>query len=131
MNAQELNKIGAAIVDAAIAVHRALGPGLLESAYKFCLAMELEERGLRVQLDVPLLLTYHKRSAGKVYEMDMVVNEHVVVELKAVEFMNPLYAAQTLTYLRIRQSPLAYLINFNVMRLKDGLKRIVHNFPDR
>ncbi|RYZ18385.1 MAG: GxxExxY protein [Chitinophagaceae bacterium] len=129
MTAQELNRIGTEIVDAAIKVHRALGPGLLESAYKFCMKVELQSRGLRVELDVPLQLTYLGQEAGKSYELDMLVEGIVIIEFKSVEQMKPLYAAQTLTYLKLFPSPLGYLINFNVERVKDGLRRLVWNFP--
>ncbi|GAB4092874.1 GxxExxY protein [Flaviaesturariibacter terrae] len=129
MTAQELNRIGAEIVDAAIKVHRTLGPGLLESAYKYCMKVELESRGLTVQLDVPLHLTYFGHDAGKSYELDMLVEGHVIIEFKAVEQMRPLYQAQTLTYLRLYPAQLGFLINFNVERVKDGIKRLVWNFP--
>ncbi|RYY40377.1 MAG: GxxExxY protein [Chitinophagaceae bacterium] len=129
MTAAQLNRIGTEIVDAAITVHRALGPGLLESAYKFCMKLELESRGLKVQLDIPLQLIYKGHSAGKCYELDMLVDGAVIVEFKAVEMMRPLYQAQTLTYLKLRPAPLGYLINFNVERVKDGIKRLVWQFP--
>ncbi|RYD97012.1 MAG: GxxExxY protein [Sphingobacteriales bacterium] len=129
MTAQELNRIGGEIVDAAIKVHRTLGPGLLESAYKFCMKVELELRGLRVELDVPLHVMYFGHDAGKSYELDMLVEGEVIIEFKAVEQMKPLYHAQTLTYLKLFPAPLGYLINFNVERVKDGLKRLVWNFP--
>ncbi|TCZ65757.1 GxxExxY protein [Flaviaesturariibacter aridisoli] len=129
MTAQELNRIGTEIVDAAIKVHRALGPGLLESAYKFCMKVELQSRGLRVELDVPLQLRYLGQDVGKSYELDMLVEGAIIIECKSVELMKPLYAAQTLTYLKLFPCPLGYLINFNVERVKDGLRRLVWNFP--
>jgi GxxExxY protein len=129
MTAQELNRIGAEIVDAAIKVHRALGPGLLESAYKFCMKVELESRNLKVEMGIPLQLTYLGQDAGKSYELDMLVEGAVIIEFKAVEQMKPLYQAQALTYLKLYPAPLGYLINFNVARVKDGLKRLVWNFP--
>lgn len=129
MTAQELNRIGSEIVDAAIKVHRALGPGLLESAYKYCMKIDLESRGLRVALDVPLVVTYMGKEVGKSYELDMLVEDAVIVEFKSVEQMKPLYLAQTLTYLKLFPRPLGYLINFNVERVKDGLRRLVWNFP--
>ncbi|RYZ17926.1 MAG: GxxExxY protein, partial [Sphingobacteriales bacterium] len=122
MNAQELNRIGTSIVDAALTVHRHLGPGLLESAYQYCMKDEIEYRGHQVSAEVPLILNYKGKNKGKVYEIDLLVDGLVVVETKSVERMTPLGPAQLLTHLRIGKYHLGYLINFNVPLIKDGIK---------
>ena len=127
-NKDELNSIGGIILDAAITVHRELGPGLLESAYELALARELEIRGLILQIQVPVELTYKDVSLGKAYVMDLLVEDEIVVEIKSVEIMNPVYTAQLITYLKLANKKLGYLINFNVPLLKDGFKRIVNEF---
>lgn len=127
-NKDELNRIGGIILDAAITVHRELGPGLLESAYELALARELEIRGLILQIQVPVELTYKDVSLGKAYVMDLLVEDEIVVEIKSVEIMNPVYTAQIITYLKLANKKLGYLINFNVPLLKDGFKRIVNEF---
>ncbi len=127
-NKDELNRIGGIILDAAITVHRELGPGLLESAYELALARELEIRGLILQIQVPVELTYKDVSLGKAYVMDLLVEDEIVVEIKSVEIKNPVYTAQIITYLKLANKKLGYLINFNVPLLKDGFKRIVNEF---
>ncbi len=119
------NETARIVVDAAIQVHRELGPGLLESAYKLCLARELVLRGCTVRVEVPIHLEYAGARLGKVYAMDLLVNECLVVETKAVDALHPIHSAQVLTYLKLTGHKLALLINFNEMLLKDGLKRIV------
>ena len=128
MNKERLNEIGSIILDAAITVHRELGPGLLESAYQLALKRELEIRGLHVMANVPVQLVYKDQALGKAYEIDLLVEGEVVIENKAVEMMNPVFQFQVITYLKLYQKQLGYLINFNVPLLKDGFKRIVHNF---
>jgi GxxExxY protein len=128
MDRNRLNEIGAIILDAAITVHKELGPGLLESAYQLALKKELELRGLRVREKVPVELFYKGESLGKAYEIDLLVEEEVVVENKSVEAIIPLFTFQVITYLKLYNKNLGYLINFNVPLLKDGFKRIVHNF---
>lgn len=128
MDRNRLNEIGAIILDAAITVHRELGPGLLESAYQLALKRELELRGLKVREYVPLVLMYKGVSLGKAYEIDLLVEEEVIVENKSVETVIPLFTFQVITYLKLYNKNLGYLINFNVPLLKDGFKRIVHNF---
>ena len=116
---------GRDVVDAAIAVHRTLGPGLLESVYEVCLAHELEKRGhqVRRQPALPVIYETVKLEAG--YRIDLIVDEVVLVEVKAVEAMAPVHEAQLLTYLRLSSRRLGFLINFNVAVLKQGLKRMV------
>jgi GxxExxY protein len=112
------------IVDSAIAVHRVLGPGLLESAYKACLAFELRKRGLDVASEVPLPVVYegHKLEAG--YRIDLLVASLVVVEVKAVDCVAPIHRAQLLSYLRLSGHSLGLLLNFNVLLMKDGIVRM-------
>lgn len=124
----ELNSIGGIILDAAITVHRELGPGLLESAYELALARELELRGLAVKTQIAVELVYKDVELGKAYVMDLLIEDEIIIEIKSVEVMNPVYMAQVITYLKLSGKQLGYLINFNVPLLKDGFKRIVHEF---
>ncbi|MEZ6136109.1 MAG: GxxExxY protein [Pirellulaceae bacterium] len=124
----DINTVTGHIVDAAIKVHTALGPGLLESAYEICLAHELQHRGLRVETQVILPIHYEGLDLDAGYRIDLLVEDTVIVELKAVEKMLPLYDAQILSYLRLRRLEVGLLINFNVVKLKDGLKRVVNNY---
>ena len=128
MNKERLNEIGSTILDSAITVHRELGPGLLESAYQLALKRELELRGLHVLANVPVQLVYKDQPLGKAYEIDLLVEGEVIIENKSVELMNPVFQFQVITYLKLYNKHLGYLINFNVPLLKDGFKRIVHNF---
>lgn len=129
LGAEALNAISSAIIGAAIKVHRALGPGLLESAYEACLAFELVRQGFKVerQKDQPLL--YEGMSLDLGYRIDLLVNEAVVVEVKAVQVSHPIYEVQLLTYLRLSRRSLGLLINFNVELLKNGIRRVVDEFP--
>src|SRR5271165_7455433 len=113
------------IISAAISVHRALGPGLLESAYQACLCRELELRNLRFRQQVELLVIYKDVKLDCGYRIDLIVEEKVVVELKAVEAILPVHQAQILTYLRLSGLRVGLLINFNVPVLKDGIRRRV------
>jgi GxxExxY protein len=129
MTNERLNEIGGIILDAAIAVHKELGPGLLESAYQLALKRELELRELKVRAKVPVELVYKDVPLGKAYEIDLLVEEEVIIENKSVEIMAPVFIFQVITYLKLyHQKKLGYLINFNVQYLKDGFKRIVNNF---
>ena len=128
MDSARLNEIGAIILDAAITVHRELGPGLLESAYQLALKRELELRGLKVRAKVAVELMYKGVSLGKAYEIDLLVEEEVIVENKSTDGIAPIFTFQVITYLKLYNKNLGYLINFNVPLLKDGFKRIVHNF---
>jgi GxxExxY protein len=120
------SEIGTVVVDAAIKVHSALGAGLLESAYRACLAYELELRGLNVIQEKPLPIQYAGKEISVGYRIDLLVNDKVVVELKAVEKLMPIHTAQLLSYLKLSGCKLGYLINFNVPHLKDGIKRVVN-----
>ncbi len=129
MTIERLNEIGGIILDAAITVHRELGPGLLESAYQLALKRELELRGLKVRAKVPVELVYKEVQLGKAYENDLLVEEEIIIENKSVEAMAPIFIFQVITYLKLyHQKKLGYLINFNVQYLKDRFKRIANNF---
>ena len=122
---QDVERVAKAVLDAALAVHKALGPGLLESVYEACLCHELTKRGIpfRSQVFLPIVYDGVKLDAG--LRLDLVVAECLIVELKAVEKSNPLFEAQLLTYLKLTGHRLGLLLNFNVPLLKDGIKRLV------
>lgn len=113
------------IIGAAIEVHRVLGPGLLESAYEECLCRELELRQVRFQRQVALPVSYRGLQLDCGYRLDLVVEEKVVLEIKAVESLAPIHQAQLMTYLRLSSLRAGLLMNFNVVLMKDGIKRIV------
>lgn len=115
------------IVDAAITVHRTLGPGLLEFVYERCLAYELRNRGLAVVQQVSAPIRYQDLVIHAGFRMDMVVERSIIVEIKAVERLSPLYEAQLLTYLKITSVPIGLLINFSMPRLVDGLRRLINS----
>lgn len=130
MNKERYNQLGGIVLDAAITVHRELGPGLLESAYELALARELHIRDISFKTQVPVELHYKDASLGKSYVMDLLIEDLIIVEIKSVETLVPIFTAQLITYLKLADKRLGYLINFNVPLLKDGFKRIVHNFND-
>ncbi len=121
---EKTNEVTRQVVDAAFAVHKALGPGLLESVYEVCLAHELEKRRLTVvrQVSVPVLYDGVRLEAG--LRLDLVVEDCVVVELKAVEALHPVHTAQVLTYLKLSGHRLGLLSNFNVPLIREGIKRL-------
>jgi GxxExxY protein len=119
------NDISGAVVDAATKVHSALGPGLLESAYAVCLKHELIKRGLKVASEVPLPVVYDGVRLEAGYRLDLVVEDPVVVELKAIEALAPIHQAQTISYLKLSGKPIGLLINFHSLHLKAGIKRFV------
>jgi GxxExxY protein len=121
------NQISGQIVDAAMEVHSALGPGLLESAYQACLVYELRQRQLQVDSQVDLPINYGGVKLDVGYRIDLLVEKCVIVELKAVEKLLPIHEAQLLCYLRLSRCRLGLLINFNVLQLKDGIKRMANN----
>lgn len=125
---QTVNQITEKIIGAAIAVHRELGPGLLESAYEACLAFELAQQGLKVEAQRPLPVVYRGVRLDCGYRLDLLVEDAVVVELKAVEALAPIHEAQLLSYLKLSGCTVGLLINFNVVMLKDGLRRMVNGF---
>lgn len=121
------NELSRIILDSAIKVHRALGPGLLESAYQKCLAYELGKQGLTVEVEHGLPLTYENVKMEIGYRIDIFVNRKVIIEIKAVEALNDVHLAQVLTYLKLSNTKLGLLINFNSKFLKDGFRRVVNN----
>ena len=123
-----LNTITSTILDAAIFVHRELGPGLLESVYQECLYLELTERGLKAEQFVSIPIQYRGEFLGKHFTIDILVEDSIVLELKAVEKILPVHEAQLISYLKIADKRIGLLINFNEKLLKDGFKRFVNNF---
>lgn len=122
----ELDEISGQVIGAAIAVHQELGPGLLESAYEACLVHELRQRGVQTEQQIPQPVFYKGLQLECGYRLDLLVENRVIVELKAVETLLPIHEAQLLTYLKLRQLRLGLLINFNVPILKNGIKRILN-----
>jgi len=120
----EINKITETIIGAAIEVHRHLGPGLLESAYQACLAREMDLRNLALEQEKQLFLEYKGLKLDCGYRLDFLVEQSVIVELKAVEALQPIHEAHLLTYLKLSGCKIGLLINFNVPVLKNGLKRM-------
>ncbi|HEW79320.1 MAG TPA: GxxExxY protein [Phycisphaerales bacterium] len=125
-----LDQITDSIIGAAIEVHRALGPGLLESTYEACLTFELVEHGLKIEQQKPLPVIYRQVKLNCGYRIDVLVEESVIVEIKVVDHLAPIHKAQLLSYLRLSGCKVGLLINFNVKVLKDGIVRVVNNFPD-
>ena len=113
------------IIGAAIDVHRGLGPGLLESVYEKCLWLELVERGLFVERQKPVNITYQGRDMGRAFRIDLLVEDTVIVELKSVSALEPVHTAQLLTYLKLSGYKLGLLINFNVPFLRLGIRRLI------
>jgi GxxExxY protein len=121
----ELNTITGAIVDSAFEVHSTLGPGLIESVYEKCLCQELTQRGVRFEKQKVVPIYYKETLLDETLRVDLLVEEKVVVELKAVEKLLPVHEAQLLTYLKLVKSRVGLLINFNVPLIKDGIQRVV------
>lgn len=128
LNREELNDLSAIILDAAITVHREIGPGLLESIYQECLVLELRKRGIKVEREVYVQLHYQNEPIDKEYRIDVLVENEIIVELKSVEAILKVHEAQVVSYLRLSNKRLGLLINFNVPLLKQGFKRFVNNF---
>lgn len=128
MDRDHLNKLGAQILDACIAVHKELGPGLLESVYVYALLKEFELRGIKAIAKVTVPLFYKGHDTGKYFEIDILIEDEVVLEAKAVDVMHPVYEAQIISYLKLSDKRLGYLVNFNVPVLKNGFRRFVNNF---
>ena len=125
ISSARINQVSGAIVDAALRVHSTLGPGLLESAYAACLTHELRKRGYRVDKEVGLPVVYDGEKLDLGYRIDLLVENLVIVEVKCVEVNHPVHEAQLLSYLRLSGKNVGLLINFYVVRLKDGIKRMV------
>jgi len=124
---QDLEAIGHDVVDCAIKVHQALGPGLLESAYQYCLAHELKKRNRRVFTEVTLPIVYDGQTLDAGYRIDMLVDDQVIVENKAVDAVLPIHEAQIITYLKLKDLHLGYLLNWSVKLMKYGIRRVVYN----
>ena len=123
---QDVEALATATVNAALAVHRTLGPGLLESAYQECLAIELSLDGISVERERALPLVYRGHAIETAYRLDLIVGNKLLVELKAVDAIAPIHQAQVVTYLKLFDLPLGLLINFNVPLIKDGIHRILN-----
>lgn len=122
LDVEEIAKI---VIGCAIDVHRALGPGLLESAYQQCLYYKIEQKGLKVEKEKALPLVFEEVKLDCGYRIDLLVENKLIIEIKSVEALNDIHLAQVLTYLKLSENKLALLINFNVLLLKHGLKRVI------
>jgi len=124
---KDIEEIGRNIVHSAIKVHKALGPGLLESVYQRCLAYELEKVGLTAACELPMPVRYDEVSIDMGFRIDMIVQDLVIIENKTVEKLMPIHEAQLLTYLKLTNLKLGFLLNWNVSLMKQGIKRMVNN----
>ena len=120
------NEIGKLVIDASMKVHTALGAGLLETVYETCLAHELEKQRLTVKKQVALPIVYDDLRVDNAFRIDLLVDDKVVLELKAIDQLLPVHTAQLLSYLKLGKYKLGYLLNFNVVHMKDGIKRLVN-----
>ncbi|MBW4668835.1 MAG: GxxExxY protein [Cyanomargarita calcarea GSE-NOS-MK-12-04C] len=120
------NDLSGVIIGCGMRVHTALGPGLLESAYEECLYYELKMKKLNVNKQVPLPLVYQEVKLDCVYRLDLIVENKVIIEVKSVESINPIHSVQLLTYLKLTNCKLGLLLNFNVLHLKEGIKRVAN-----
>jgi GxxExxY protein len=121
----EFDELSRSVIGCAIEVHRNLGPGLLESTYRQCLACELSHAGVSFQMELPLPVRYKDTPLDCGYRIDLLVSGDLIVEIKSVETLQPIHQAQILTYMRLAKIPLGLLINFNVTRMQNGIKRFV------
>jgi GxxExxY protein len=128
VNPERLNELSGIVIDAAMQVHTVLGPGLLENAYKECLAHELRLRGLTIETEVALPVYYKGVRMTVAFRIDLLVENELVVELKSIANLLAIHEAQLLSHLRFSRTRLGLLINFNVTHLRDGIKRRVNNF---
>ena len=128
MDREILNQYSKEILSAAITVHKEMGPGLLEAVYQQCLSKELSLRNIKVRSMVPIPLIYKGYPLNKDYVIDLLVEEEIILELKAVESILPVHKAQIISYLKLADKRLGFLINFNVPLLKNGFSRFVNNF---
>ena len=125
---EKLNKITETIIGAAVNVQRALGPGLLESAYEACMVYELAQAGLKVEQQKPLPIVYRGVKLECGYRMDLMIDNEIIVEIKSIEKLLPIHQAQLLSYLKLSNCRVGLLINFNIKVLKNGIQRVVNNF---
>ena len=126
----EMDRIASQIVDAAFTVHKNLGPGLLESAYESCMEYELKKRGFHVARQIAQPLNYDGNIIEVGYRLDLLVEDSIIIELKAVEQLLPIHKAQLITYLKLSEKSLGFLINFNVPLIKNGIHRFANNFKE-
>lgn len=125
-----MKDLSAKIIGAAIEVHRELGPGLLENTYEKCLAQELLIEGIKAERQKKLPIQYKGLEIDEAYRIDILVEDRIILELKSVDSLNNVHIAQLLTYLKLSGSSLGFLFNFNVTLMKDGIRRVVHNYTD-
>ncbi|MCK6650689.1 MAG: GxxExxY protein [Bacteroidia bacterium] len=128
MTREEFDKISKQIVDVCICVHREMGPGLLESVYELCMMKEFELRGVKAQNQVVIPLIYKGFELSKEFKIDILVENEIIIELKSAEVILPVFEAQLISYLRLTDKRLGFLINFNVPLVKNGIKRFVNNY---
>ncbi|MGB3948665.1 MAG: GxxExxY protein [Bacteroidia bacterium] len=128
MEKEEYDRISKEIVDSCITVHRIMGPGLLESVYEMCLMKEFELRNIKAYNQVTIPLVYKNFELSKEFKIDILVENEIILELKSAEIMIPVFEAQLLSYLRLTDKRLGFLINFNFPLIKNGIKRFVNNY---
>ncbi len=128
MTREKYNELAAQIVDACFHVHKELGPGLLESAYEYSLLKEFELRNIFARNQVQVKLFYKGYDTGKYYSIDILVENEIVIEIKCADVLHPVYTAQLISYLKLSQKKLGFLVNFHVPLIKDGIKRFVNDF---
>ncbi len=128
MDKEYINNLSKIIVDACFSVHKEFGPGLLESVYEFALMKEFELRGIEAESQVPVPLIYKGIKLEKEFKIDILVEKEIVIEIKSVEILLPVHKAQIISYLKLANKRLGFLVNFNVPLIKHGIKRIVNNF---
>ena len=128
MKKEEYSRLSKEVLDSAITVHKEMGPGLLESVYEYCLISELRSRGIKAEGQVYLPLYYKGVELDKDFRMDILVEDELIIEVKAKDVLLPVHEAQIISYLKLADKRLGFLINFNVSLLKDGFRRFVNNF---
>ena len=128
MNRELQNQLSKQILDSCMAVHKEMGPGLLESVYQLCLVKELQSRGIQVEQEVPIPLFYKGEKLNKDFRIDILVEDEIILELKAIDDILPVHEAQIISYLKMTNKKLGFLINFNVPLMKEGFNRYVNNF---
>lgn len=123
-----INDLTSSVIESAIKVHKVLGPGLLESSYKECLAYELNKKGLLVEKEKPVPLIYEEVKLECGYRLDLLVDNRLILEIKSVDAIAAIHIAQTLTYMKLMNKKFGLLFNFNVVLLKDGIKRLINKY---
>jgi GxxExxY protein len=123
----DIEEIATQIVDAAIKIHKSLGPGLLESTYQACMLHELRRRGLKVECEIPQPIFYEGVTIDAAYRLDMLVEDCVIIENKTVENILPIHQAQLLTYMKLRGCKLGFILNWKVIQMRAGIKRMVNH----